>query len=79
MSETETNALRKWRRAEGLNLDEACEFFALKGYPVSSAKLSRMERDQDIPLKDLSKIQEITGIPAKEMMPADLARLVGAA
>lgn len=70
MSEDAVNPLRKWRNARGLNLDEACELFTKHGYPVSSAKLSRMERDQEIPTDDLPVVQAVTGIPAKELAPA---------
>jgi len=69
MSET-VSKLRAWRQTEGLNLDEACELFAQRGYPVSPAKLSRMERDQEIPIDDLPVVQAVTGIPAKELAPA---------
>lgn len=69
MSESAVNPLRKWRNERGLNLDEACGLFAAHGYPVSSAKLSRMERDQEIPIDDLPVVQAVTGIPAKELAP----------
>lgn len=69
MSEEAVNPLRKWRNGRKLNLDEACELFAKHGYPVSSAKLSRMERDQSIPLDDIPTVQAVTGIPAKELAP----------
>jgi len=70
MSEAAENPLRKWRNDRGLNLDEACALLAERGYPISSAKLSRMERDQEIPLDELSTVQKVTGIPAKELAPA---------
>lgn len=69
MSETAVNPLRKWRNERKLNLDQACELFAERGYPISSAKLSRMERDQNIPIEEIPTIQEVTGIPAKELAP----------
>jgi hypothetical protein len=70
MSEAAENPLRKWRNDRGLNLDEACALLAKRGYPISSAKLSRMERDQGIPLDELALVQKVTGIPAKELAPA---------
>lgn len=70
MSETAVNALRKWRADREMNLDEACALFAEHGYPISSAKLSRMERDQGIPVDEIPKVQAVTGIPAKELAPA---------
>ena len=69
MSEAAENPLRKWRNDRGLNLEEACALLATRGYPISSAKLSRMERDQGIPLDELSTVQKVTGIPAKELAP----------
>lgn len=69
MSEAAENPLRKWRNDRDLNLDEACALFAKRGYPISTAKLSRMERDQEIPLDELSLVQKVTGISAKELAP----------
>lgn len=70
MSETAAKSrLRKWRNDLGLNLDEACALFAERGYPISSAKLSRVERDQTIPLDELPRVVAVTGIPAKELAP----------
>ncbi len=40
----------------------------------SAAKLSRIERDQDIPIEMISAFEAITGIPAKEQRP-DLAKI----
>lgn len=71
------NPLRKWRNANNLNLDQACAFFAERGCKTSTAKLSRIERNQPIPLDMLPKVAAITGIPARELRP-DLAELVGA-
>lgn len=70
MNETAVHPLRKWRNDRGLNLDEACALFAEHDYPISSAKLSRMERDQEIPLDELRIVQKVTGIPAKDLAPA---------
>lgn len=78
MSETAVNKLRKWRLDQGLNLEEMCELFVKRGFPKpSTAKLSRIERDQDIPAELIPAIEAITGIPAKEQRP-DLAELFGA-
>lgn len=75
MSQTvEKNPLRKWRNDRKMNLDEACEHFAARGCKVSTAKLSRMERDQAVPLKMLPKVVEITEIPAAKLRP-DLVEL----
>ena len=80
MSEIAVNSLRKWRNDRGLNLDEACALLAKRGYSISSAKLSRMERDQEIPLDEIPTVQKVTGIPAKELAP-EIAKIfeVGAA
>ena len=78
MSEDAGNPLRKWRNGRKLNLDEACALFAEHGYPISSAKLSRMERDQNIPLDELPKVVTVTGIPAKELAPEIAKIFVGA-
>lgn len=40
----------------------------------SAAKLSRIERDQNIPVEMISAFEAITGIPAKEQRP-DLAKI----
>lgn len=74
MSEIAVNPLRKWRNGRELNLDQACELFAKHGYPISSAKLSRIERDQSVPVEMLPAIEAITDIPAKELRP-DLAKI----
>lgn len=71
------NPLRKWRNDRGLNLDQACELFKQHGKPISTAKLSRMERDQDIPNEDLPDVIAVTGIPAAELAPG-LAKLFSA-
>lgn len=74
MSET-VSKLREWRNAKKLNLDEACELFVAHGYDKpSTAKLSRIERDQDIPLEMVPALEKITGIPAKELLP-EIAKL----
>jgi transcriptional regulator with XRE-family HTH domain len=80
MSEAEnTNPVRKWRNERKLSLEEACQLFAERGFPRPSiAKLSRIERDQDIPAEMVPALETITGIPAKELRP-DLAELFGVA
>lgn len=69
MSESAVNRLRKWRNDREFSLDQACALFAERGYPVSTAKLSRMERDQSIPVEEIPIVQAVTGIPAKELAP----------
>lgn len=78
MSEAEsTNPIRQWRGTR--SLEEACDLFPAKGFPRPSiAKLSRIERDQKVPIDDLAAISAITGIPAKELRP-DLAEKLGVA
>jgi transcriptional regulator with XRE-family HTH domain len=78
MSETTENLLRKWRNAQGLSLEAACELFEKRGFQKpSTAKLSRIERDQAVPAEMISAVEAVTGIPAKEIRP-DLAELFGA-
>ncbi len=75
MSETIENPLRKWRNEQKLSLEEACQLFADRGFQKpSTAKLSRIERDQDIPIEMIPAIEAITGIPAKDQRP-DLAKI----
>lgn len=77
MSETAENPLRKWRAAQGLSLEAMCDLFVERKFPKpSTAKLSRIERDQDVPAEMIPAIEAITGIPAKELRP-DLAELFG--
>jgi len=77
MSEPVKSILRQWRNERHLNLEEACELFAKAGFEKPSiAKLSRIERDQDIPLKMIPAVEAVTGIPAKELCP-DLAKMFG--
>ena len=79
MSEPATNPLRKWRNDQGLSLEQACELFEKRGFDKpSTAKLSRIERDQDVPAEMIPAVEAITGIPAKEIRP-DLAELFGVA
>jgi transcriptional regulator with XRE-family HTH domain len=78
MSETIANRLRKWRNDQGLSLEATCRLFAERGFrKPSTAKLSRIERDQDVPAEMIPAVEAITGIPAKEIRP-DLAELFGA-
>ncbi|WLB49205.1 hypothetical protein QIH93_14925 [Bradyrhizobium ottawaense] len=78
MSEdAETNLVRKWRKGLGLTLDQACDLFPKRGFERPSiAKMSRIERDQIVPLDDVPAVAAVTGIPAKELRP-DLAELLG--
>lgn len=69
--------IRKWRNDQGLSLEAACALFEERGFQKpSTAKLSRIERDQDVPLKMIPAVAAITGIPAKEIRP-DLAEVLG--
>ena len=73
------NPLRSWRTAQGLSLEAACDLFADSGFErPSTAKLSRIERDQVIPAEMIPAIEKVTGIPARDIRP-DLAELFGAA
>jgi len=75
MSERASNRLRQWRGTR--SLEEVCDLFPLHGFPRPSiAKLSRIERDQKVPLDDVPAVAAVTGIPAKELRP-DLAELLG--
>ncbi len=77
MSEPAENPLRKWRNEQGLSLEAACELFAAAGFEKpSTAKLSRIERDQSVPAEMIPAVEAITGIPAKNIRP-DLAELFG--
>jgi hypothetical protein len=70
-----TNPIRAWRILHNLSLDEACDLFAGKGFPrPSTAKLSRIERDQDVPVEMIPAIEAVTGLPPKTLRP-DLAGL----
>lgn len=69
--------IRKWRNDQGLSLEKACELFAERGFEKpSTAKLSRIERDQNVPVDMIPAVAAITGIPAKEIRP-DLAEVLG--
>lgn len=73
MSEAQT-PLRAWRLKAGHSLDDVCELLRLQGLDrPSAAKLSRIEREQDVPPEMLPAFEAITGIPAKEIRP-DLAK-----
>lgn len=76
-AEAETNLVRKWRKEQRLTLDQACDLFPQRGFDRPSiAKLSRIERDQSVPIEDVPAVAAVTGIPAKELRP-DLAELMG--
>jgi hypothetical protein len=77
MSESAINRLRQWRGNR--SLEEVCDLFPMHGFTRPSiAKLSRIERDQKIPLEDVPAVAAITGIPVKELRP-DLAKMLGVA
>lgn len=74
MSE-DANKLRKWRNELGYSLDHVCDLIKGQGLErPSAAKLSRIERDQDIPTDMLPALERITEIPARELRP-DLAKI----
>jgi hypothetical protein len=77
MDEKPDSPLRKWRNGLGLNLDEACAFFKERGVEVSTAKLSRIERKQDIPLDMLPDLSRVTDIPVADLAP-NVAKIFGA-
>lgn len=69
------NPIRAWRVAQDLSLEEACALFSERGYPPpSTAKLSRIEREQAVPVEMLAALSVVTGIPARDLRP-DLAAL----
>ena len=71
------NPIRAWRRAQNLSLEDACELFELGGFPrPSTAKMSRIEREQAVPVEMLSQLASVTGIPVRVLRP-DLAELFG--
>lgn len=75
MSDLAENPLRKWRNGLGYSLDHVCDLLKNHGLDrPSAAKLSRIERDQNIPVEMIPAIEAITGIPAKEQRP-DLAKI----
>lgn len=78
-AETKINRVRKWRKEMRLTLDQACDLFSVRGFERPSiAKLSRIERDQNVPIEDVPAVAAVTGIPAKELRP-DLAKMFEAA
>jgi transcriptional regulator with XRE-family HTH domain len=65
--------IRSWRTQRKLSLERVCELIESNGFKrPSTAKLSRIERDQEIPLDMLPAFEAIMSIPAKELRP-DLA------
>jgi transcriptional regulator with XRE-family HTH domain len=67
--------LRKWRNGLGYSLDYVCDLLEQQGMErPSAAKLSRIERDQDIPIEMIPAIEAITGLSAKQQRP-DLAKI----
>lgn len=86
MSEKSESLLRQWRHERGYSLDAVCDVIEEQGIKrPSAAKLSRIERDQKIPLELVPALETITGIPAKELRPdlvdklEELEKLVGGA
>jgi transcriptional regulator with XRE-family HTH domain len=74
MSERPT-ILRQWRNANNISLEAMSALFAERGFGrPSTAKLSRIERDQSIPAGMIPALEAITGIPARKLRP-DLAEL----
>lgn len=75
MSAEPKSKLREWRNNLGFSLDHVCDLIRDRGLErPSAAKLSRIERDQNIPPEMIPAIEAITDIPAKELRP-DLARI----
>ena len=73
--ELSTNRLRIWRLNRGYSLGKVCELLARQGVPrPSTAKLSRIERDQKVPLDMLDAFVTVTRIPARALRP-EIARL----
>src|SRR5438876_9164395 len=69
------NRLRTWRRKQGFSLAKVCDLLAKQGVArPSAAKLSRIERDQVVPLGMLAAFEAITAIPARMLRP-EVARL----
>ena len=67
--------LRTWRKGKGYSLDEVCDLIAHQGVDRPSiAKLSRIERDQQIPVELIPALAAITEIPPRELRP-DIARI----
>lgn len=75
MTEQHRSLLRRWRNDLGYSLDHVCSLIEQRGLErPSEAKLSRIERDQNIPVEMLPTFEAITGISAKELRP-DLAKI----
>src|SRR5438132_5010906 len=69
------NRQRTWRRKQGFSLAKVCDLLAKQGVArPSAAKLSRIERDQVVPLGLLAALEAITAIPARMLRP-EVARL----
>lgn len=71
MSKKPDSLIRAWRRKAELSLEALCDQLVEHGVTPrpSAAKLSRIERDQEIPLDMLSAFEAITAIPAKDLRP----------
>lgn len=78
MNDSQDSPLRKWRTDAKLNLEEACEKFAEAGFEKpSTAKLSRIERDQDVPIDMIPALKAVTGLTAQQLCP-EVAKLFDA-
>ena len=70
MTEAAENPIRKWRLGAKLSLEEACDRFKDSGFDrPSTAKLSRIETGQAVPIDMISQFVAITGLSAKEISP----------
>lgn len=70
MSETDQNPIRKWRVDAKLSLEAACDLFAAHNFEKpSTAKLSRIETGQAVPIDMIEQFVAVTGLSAKEISP----------
>lgn len=70
MTETPDSAIRKWRTDAKLSLEEACNKFSEHGFErPSTAKLSRIETGQTVPIDMIPQFEKVTGLSAKEISP----------
>lgn len=78
MNETVENPIRKWRLSAKLSLEEACDRFKDSGFDrPSTAKLSRIETGQSVPLDMIPQFEVITGLSAREISP-EVAKIFAA-
>lgn len=71
MSAEPKSLIRSWRNEAKFSLEHVCDLLERHGVRPrpSAAKLSRIERDQEIPLDMLPAFEAITAIPAKDLRP----------